>query len=438
MEIQSLQDLLEPDGRTLAFTPWGLGRMAPEDAVRFQQEQMAHCELIPEVAEEVHRSFGKLRALFVRGVLDFDAYAHVVTQAALIPEGALRERFVQWCEGEATFEDASACRPPRTLPVGSQDDVRRLAKRLPSGRGDTRSRWMLRVGGELIGFDGMLSSLMCWARTVGLLRGQRARAYEKRLRDCRNRVAHSSGFHGSSPVEAARELCDLAEFINQLWGQPTPGGRQYPAPVRREVAVISWNDTGSVSLGAAAALHEDRETEGRSHVLIRTASLPGARPEDPHWMDFDTLYETTYYPTGYLWGPGTRSEALAWLDREQPEGDFADYMDRVFMVRVHDDRLHPPMRPEVAAGLNGTETEGVWHTLRADFPLDAFNHARGLQDPASKHTPGQGECPTCPVRVLASGAHSEALAAAETALGAIAPVRPAEAGVPHPLHWSRP
>ncbi|MGW4204194.1 hypothetical protein [Streptomyces sp. NPDC004726] len=160
--------------------------------------------------------------------------------------------------------------------------------------------------------------------------------------------------------------------------------------------MISWNDTGSISLNATGTLHEDCGTEGWSHVLLRTASLPGARPEDPHWTDFNARYKTTYYPTGYLWGPGTRSEALDWLGHEQPEGDFADYADRLFMVRVHETRIHPPMHPEVAASLNGTETEGVWHTLRADFPLDAFNHARGLQDPAAKHTTRAGGLPGLP------------------------------------------
>ncbi|MGW4204193.1 hypothetical protein [Streptomyces sp. NPDC004726] len=175
MEFQSLQDLLKPDGRTPAFTPWGLGRMEPEDAVRFQQEQTARCELVPEVGEAVRESFGKLRPLFARGVLDYGTYAQISAQAALIPERALRERFVQWCEGEVTFEDANGIRQPRTRPVASQHDVSRLSRKLPNGPEPRRSRWMLRVDNELIEFNGMLSSLMRWARTAGLLHARTRR-----------------------------------------------------------------------------------------------------------------------------------------------------------------------------------------------------------------------------------------------------------------------
>jgi hypothetical protein len=435
MEIRSLRELQAPDRMTLAFSPYGLGgQMAPEDAARFQQEQVADCDLAAQVPEAVRQPFDALRSRFASGVLDYGVYSQVSTGAVLMLERVLRERFVLWCGGEVTFEDITGSRPPRALPVASPHDVPGLLKQLPSGRGDTRARWRLCVGAELFEFNGMLKGLMGWARAAGLLRGQRARAYEKGLVPYRNEIAHAGGHNVCSPVDAARAVRDLAEFINQLWGQPTSGGRRYPAPVRREVAVIAWDDTGRISLGAAETLREEYGTDGRSHVLVRTASLPRQRPEDPHWMDFDARFETTQYPTEYLWGPGTRDEALAWLDREQPEGDFTDHIDRVLIVRTHEGRVLPPMRPEVAAGLTGAETNGIWHTLRADFPLDAFNHARGLQEPASGHTTRQGDC-SCPVHVLASGTREEALRSAEAAMGTIAPVRPPAVWVPHSFNW---
>ncbi|MFI6287607.1 hypothetical protein ACIBCM_23155 [Streptomyces sp. NPDC051018] len=403
--------------------------MVPEDAARFQQEQIADCDLADQVPQAVRQPFDALRSRFAHGVFDYGVYSQVSTGAVLMLEGVLRERFALWCGGEVTFEDVTGSRDPRALPVTSPHDVPDLPKQLPTGRGATRSRWKLRVGGELIEFNGMLKGLMGWARAAGLLRGQRARGYEKGLVPYRNEIAHAGGHLVFTPVEAAKAVRDLAEFTNQLWGRPTPGGRRYPAPVRREVAVISWDDTGRTSLAAGETLREDDGRDGWSHVLVRTASLPGQRPEDPHWMDFDARFETTQYPTEYLWGPGTRGHALAWLDREQPEGDTADHVDRVFIVRTHEDRVLPPMRPEVAAGLTGAETMGVWHAMHADFPLDAFNHVRGLQEPTTGHETGQGDC-ACPVRVLAAGTHEEALAGAEATLGPIAPVRP-------PLSFSR-
>lgn len=54
-------------------------------------------------------------------------------------------------------------------------------------------------------------------------------------------------------MEAARTLSDLAEIINRLWGVDTPGGRLYPAPVRREVIVMAWNAAGTATNTALAA-----------------------------------------------------------------------------------------------------------------------------------------------------------------------------------------
>ncbi|MEU0156097.1 hypothetical protein [Micromonospora fulviviridis] len=98
----------------------------------------------------------------------------------------------------------------------------------------------------------MLGDLRAWARKVGLLRGQRNRGIEQALSNLRNFVAHPTAYHLTGPVEAARTLRDLAEIINQLWGLPTPGGRRYPAPLRREVVVMAWPTDSSETCTAIA------------------------------------------------------------------------------------------------------------------------------------------------------------------------------------------
>ncbi|WP_329367323.1 hypothetical protein [Streptomyces sp. NBC_01483] len=291
------------------------------------------------------------------------------------------------------------------------------------------------MGNDLLEFNGMLAGLRAWSRAAGLLRGQRTRGIEAVQSTLRNYIAHPIGYNGGTPVDAALALRDLAEFINQLWGHhPTPGGRLYPAPVEREIAVLSWNDEGSVYLASAEALRDEVDVDGCSYILIRSVSRAGARPDDAYWSEFDARFETTQYPADYLWGPGTRGEALAWLDAEQPQGDIVDYIDRIFLLREHDGQIYPPMRPEVVAGLNQSEWQGTWHTVKADFPEHAFSHVRGRASSPADHA-RQGDCKACPAHHLASGDHERALRAAENILGPIHAQQPPRVCVPHALHW---
>ncbi|MEU6553688.1 hypothetical protein ABZ915_25945 [Streptomyces sp. NPDC046915] len=433
MEIRSLEELRAADDLSLAFNPYGLGgRMKPEDAAEFQQRQIADCDLTAGVAAGTRDSFERLRTVFAYGVLCYDVYTIVGDQALLIYEQALRDRFLEWCAGTITFRVPQA--PDVTYTVTSYDDVKKRADRM------TRQRAKLVVDTQAIEFNGMLHGLRLWARTAGLLRGRRSRAVEEALARLRNYVAHPSGHHVDTPVEAARTVRDLAELINQLWGHATPGGRLYPAPLRREVTVLSWNGSGRARMEPAHALTvpgpmEDQEDDEYQHVVVRAIPfVPGSRWDDAHWAEFDTRYETTRFPTDYLWGPGTRKEAQAWLEQERPEGDSVDFTDRVFLVQDHG-RLLPPMRPAVAAGLPDNERFGVWHTVRADFPDDAFAHVRGSRDRSAGHARRPGNCPACSAEVLGSGSYDQALHAAAAALGPIQAVQLPSVRLPLSTFW---
>ncbi|MGW5446732.1 hypothetical protein [Streptomyces asiaticus] len=374
MEIRPLEDLRAADSLSLAFTPYGLGgRMTPEDAADFQQRQIADCNLAEGVAAGTRGSFERLRTVFAYGVLCYDLYTLVGDQALLIYEQALRDRFMEWCAGTITFRVPQV--PDVSYTVTSYQDV-----------------------------------------------------------------AHSYGHHVDTPVEAARTVRDLAELINQLWGQATPDGRLYPAPLHREIAVLSWNTSGRTRMEPAGALTapdpmEDQEGDEYQHVVVRAIPfIPGSRWNDAHWAEFDTRYETTLFPTEYLWGPGTRGEARTWLEHERPEGDRVDFIDRVFLVQDHG-RLLPPMRPAVAAGLPDNERVGVWHAVRADFPDDAFAHVRGSGDRSAGHARRPGDCPACSAEVLGSGSHDEALRAAAAALGPIQSVRLPSVRLPSSTFW---
>jgi hypothetical protein len=213
-----------------------------------------------------------------------------------------------------------------------------------------------------------------WARQERLLHGQWNRRVEGDLFDkTRNRFAHGGGFRVGMPNQSARRICDLAEIINRLWGALTPGGRLYPAPLQREVQVIGWSPTWST-----------RE-EGSLEVMRAEQFAGQTEPDD--WMyfvvlgvwndrlwEFDVHYELTMYPADLLWGPGTRMDALAWLEATAPVGDEVEHLDRVFAVRRHDGKVYPPCRPDVLLGLPPEHRAGTWHVVRDDFPDDCFAH----------------------------------------------------------------
>ncbi|MFJ4703642.1 hypothetical protein ACIP6I_02110 [Streptomyces anulatus] len=433
MEIRPLAELRAADNLSLAFNPYGLGgRLEPEDAAEFQQHQIADCNLADGVAAGTRDSFERLRTVFAYGVLCYDVYTLVGDQALLIYEQALRDRFMQWCAGTITFRRPNG--PDVSCTVTSFDDVKKLAGKM------SRERSKLVVTAHAVEFNGMLHGLRLWARAMGLLRGRRSRTVEDALAKMRNHVAHPSGHHVDTPVEAARTVRDLAELINQLWGQATTDGRLYPAPLRREIALLSWNDSGRTRMEPASAFilsdpKEDQRDEAYQHVVVRSIPfVPGSRWDDAHWAEFDTRYETTRFPTDYLWGPGTREEARAWLERERPEGDTVDFTDRVFLVQDNQ-RLLPPMRPAVAAGLAEEERAGIWHAVRADFPDDAFTHVRGSTDRSAGHTRRPGDCSACSAELLGFGSYDEALRAAAAALGPIQAVRLPSVRLPMSRFW---
>jgi hypothetical protein len=378
VEIRSWSDVLTADRRTLAFMPGGLGvglRMTEEGAADFQQRLIAELELAAEVGTGTRLTFERLRAAWVYGVLNYDLFTIISDAAWLVFEQAVREAFLEHHQNRITFVDPAG--GTHVVQARRFDDVYDYARDNPEHR--------LQMSGQpAIEFDGGFTDLRRWARLVGRLRGQRARAFEELLGEGRNNVAHPDGYDLGSPIEASRTLADLREWINQLWGAPTAGGRRYPEPVGRPIAVFARHREG---LGFAAALADE---------LLHVTDTDGT-PLDPHddWeyaiaravMDrpltrhgdvdrFDSLFEVTPYPAHWLWGPGTRSEARQWLLDNTPQPDTCDVLDRTFAVRHDQGRLWQPMRPDVAAGLVPENRGGLWFLVRADFPEDAYLHVR--------------------------------------------------------------
>ncbi|MEV4557177.1 hypothetical protein AB0K51_09280 [Kitasatospora sp. NPDC049285] len=430
MEFETFSDMQAPDPRGLVFTPRGLGGpMSPEAAAEFRHKAVTRFELAPDVSEETRLRFEQVQRIYSYGLLCYDLYTAASDAALLVLEQALRDRFVSFHNGLITF------RTPRgvehTVPA---DRYNHFLDRYKAEKGNE-----VKTGpsGEWVKFGGgMLHSLKTWARHVGLLQGQRNRGMEKMLSELRNAVAHPNGFTLLSPIEATQRIWDLAEIINHLWGHKTPGGRLYPAGLPQRVCWLGWDPrTGNIAAGDAENLQGFRDDSDFEFIVLRTVHEPGGI-SDPHLFEFDSWYEATQYPTELLWGPGSKAEAVDWLANESPEDSTCHYLDRIFLVRQHAGRAFLPMRPEVAAGLPAEEQDGVWHVLRADYPTDAFVHARYLNGSPKHDT--SGECSECWVTALGQGDLAEALQVAEKAGASVVPVSPPDFRTPLAFPRSQP
>lgn len=410
VEMRTFEELATPDERTLRFTPMGfstMGVLRPEDATEFQQATIASADLVEAVPEEVRQSYERLRACHTYGVLWYDAFTVAADLSFLVLEQALRTRFVEFYDGSIPVTTTHG--DVEHLEVKDFEDVLEGLKRLPKAKGGWKlqlrsgERWQVRRG---------VRWLLEWAHEEGLLHGQRNKRMEPLRSDMRNVFAHGS-YRMGMPNESSRRIRDLAEMINRLWGEPTPGGRLYPAPLHREVMAVGWAHQGL----------------GLSYVQLRPDQIPAYEKKDPgEWTyilimavpneqdlwEFDARYEMTPFPTDFLWGPGSGEEAFAWWQSAAVETDTVDYLDRLFAVRVDEGKTYLAQRPEVLLGLPPQRRAGAWHLLRADFPLDAFNHVRHLPaDCRSGGEPWQG----CPVEEVATGDWEEVREAVLQATG---------------------
>jgi hypothetical protein len=257
---------------------------------------------------------------------------------------------------------------------------------------------------------------------------------QQAIANLRNMAAHPD-HHLTTPVHAARTLSDLCEIINYLWGVATPGGRLYPAPIRREVVVLARTEAGSdlrMALADGLADAMDPADQRWRCAVVRAVFDPDQHVSDPGLGEYDSLYEVTRYPADLLWGPGSITNAAAWYAEHQPEPDECDYLDRTFVVRVDGTDLYLPMRPTVAAALPVPDRSGTWYAIRADHPFDAYHHVRNLlanDGDCARH----GSCRNCRAETLIVGAHQLVIRATVDPT-TLPPSLPADAATP----WAHP
>ena len=418
MRIKTFDELIAPDERTLRFTPLGFSMgpqiLKPEYAAEFQQQVIAGCDLHPDVPEDTRNAFERVRTLHSYGILCYEAFTVADDLSWLVMEQAFRERFVTYFNGTIPFVN---------IRTGDEDAItvrnfEEVYQAVTPGGSHAKGVWRLKLrsNGQPMKFRASFSHLLKWARQEGLLHGQRNRSIEEVYRRIRNRVAHPS-YHITMPPASARTIHDLAEVINRLWGHATPGGRLYPAPLEREVIVVAWRDTEvepSYKIMRGYQLATFHEPGDWQCLIIRAVF------NDEGIWEFDARYERTHLPAELLWGPGLTHEALAWLNVHRPEPDTTDYLDRLFVLRIHNGRTSLAMRPEVALARLADRRDGQWFIVKVDYPNDAFAHVRHIKNGVVCGDPSPTVCqvqsgvtmtstpiPFCPVEPVFDGTWDE-------------------------------
>ncbi len=418
MHIRTLSELAQPDERSLLFTPLGLsmvGTLDPEDAAEFQQRVIAGADLGDGVPEATRAEFERLRDLHAYGLFDYDMYTIAYERAPLFLNLALRERFLAYYEGRVPLIKSDGTTD--TLRVSSFEDVHEALNRGSHKKGG----WSLDLGTDgSMTFKGGFGHLLEWARQVDLLHGQRNRRIEKSLVELRNRGAHPSSYRVVSPVDSARRIRDVAEIVNRLWGSLTPGGRLFPAPVRRRILAVGWDEEGEHLVQFRASAGHEPVHDSYTYILLLAVE------EDSALWQYDSHFETTDFPVKLIWGPGPWTGAALWLLENRPECDEVEYLDRLFLIRTIDGRVDRPRRPQVALALSRAERAGIWHLIRADHPNAALRHVRGPGGNPDPDCASEGACSTCAADVVARGSWEEVSAR----LTGYRPEAPAKVRVP--------
>lgn len=404
-EAKTLDELCQPDPASLMMAPLAFPgpKTGPDVAARSYQLAIARAILVDEVPEGTRKLFDRVRTVYTYGILSYELFTAAGDMSWLVLEHALGERFVTFYNGQIPLVRLKS-QERRTLPAPSFRAIYGTLNRW-SRKGEDSDPWHveLRSTGRPFRFSPSIRGLFQWARAEQLLHGQTNRRLEMIYQKLRAAAAHPV-YHLASPDWAARNLNDVADLINRLWGRTVSGGRLHPAPVEREVLVIGWSGSGdqTVEIPATTLVLQPpgHSPWGPSDTYI---VIKGVRFDD-RFFEYDASWESTAYPTEFLFGPADEAAVRAWLQANEPQPDSVEFLDRLFAMRIFDGRVSLPRRPEVVLGLPATHRAGIWWLLRADFPLHAFGHLRHINRGESCN---QGSMEGCAVEEFFKGPFEE-------------------------------
>jgi hypothetical protein len=109
-----------------------------------------------------------VRAAHSYGVHNYEFFTLAHDHAQLVLDYALRERFVEFYSGVATFMDQSGTK--QRLTFSTFDELHRQLRERGRPRGQRRWRLQVRRTSQTMVFDGMLTALLEWACAHSMMR----------------------------------------------------------------------------------------------------------------------------------------------------------------------------------------------------------------------------------------------------------------------------
>jgi hypothetical protein len=393
-----LTRLQEPDERALVFHPLGMGgRLQPEQAARFQAATIAAARLADDVPKGLRDYWERVRLLHQHGVLEYEFFSAAADLALLALEGTLRRRFVDFYAGRIpVIRRRGATKGAEAV----------LLVRLFEQVWEASRDWDFAMpGDQQRPLPTSLAPLLRWARRAALLPGRRSRRVDQSLVRLRNWAAHPDDYTLDYPPSVARGLCQIAEYINMLWGHPTQDGQTFKTHVHRRPRIVGL----SPKRDASVELRPDQVSTLPAEFRAYTFCALLAADEEPHLtrpaMDPEAAieivhrrgFQETQFPCDLLLEGdydallrAVASGALEDLEDDVP------WLDRFFLIRHAGDEFdHPRSAGDVLA--LGAHVGGSWRVVIADRPWDAYHHAR---DHGHVELADDGTCPACSVAEL--------------------------------------
>jgi hypothetical protein len=197
MIIKPFAELGQADDASLLIRPLDIDPANVAEGVSdYRQRLIASFELADEVPDTTRQSYERVRTIYTYGILCYEFYTVAADHARLVAEQALRDRFLPFYGGTPVFLDKNNVEHP--VPAQRFDDLYRHEEPLVDKKW---RRLKLISGREPIVFNGMLPSLLKWARAEGLLGGQRDRWQDRFRVIFRNYTAHPN-YHLEMPDDA--------------------------------------------------------------------------------------------------------------------------------------------------------------------------------------------------------------------------------------------
>jgi hypothetical protein len=395
-----LTRLQEPDERALVFNPLGLGgRMPPEQAARFQMATIEAARLAEDVPEGIRDYWERVRLLHQHGVLEYEFFSAAADLALLALEGALRRRFVDFYDGRIPVIR-------RRGPTKGAQAV--LLVRLFEQIWDGAREWDLAPPGESRRpLPTSLAALLAWARRVKLLPGRRSRGVDQSLVKLRNWAAHPDDYSLDYPPSVARGLCQIAEYVNMLWGHPSPDGHTFKTRAHRRPRVVGISPTGDASVQLRPDQVATLAAEDHDHtftvLLAADEEMHLTQPATGASAGLELIHKTgfqeTQFPCEQLFvGNWMELNAAVEAGTFDEAEDDVERLDRVFFVHERGENIDHPRSPEDLLALED-DLPGRWWSIVADGPWDAYAHVRDHRHVDIDDE--DGTCPECFVAVTA-------------------------------------